>query len=193
MDQTPAPTILIVEDDMLFQSIYKTRLQEAGYVVKAVSDGRQALVEIETSPPDLVLLDLVLPLVNGYEVLAHARANPQSADLPIIILSNKGEPGDIERAMAAGATDYLVKTVAHPKEVVWKISQAVALRTGASMAVRIAIREKELDAQVLAKLSGQRPDLRCDKCSEILVLELSPLPGRPGWFESRLVCARCAG
>ncbi|NIM04753.1 MAG: response regulator, partial [Armatimonadetes bacterium] len=154
MGRADSPTILIVEDDMLFQSIYRARLTQEGYSVKVASDGEDALREMETSPPDIVLLDLVLPRLSGYEVLTRMRANPTLADVPVIVLTNKGEPEDVQRGMEKGATDYLIKTVAHPKEVVWKIRQAISEKAGEPVHLRVAVKERELDAPRLAEISG---------------------------------------
>jgi len=184
-------TILIVEDDMLFQTIYRSRLGQEGYQVKVASDGEEALHEIEASPPDLLLLDLVLPRLSGYEVLTRLRANPRFVNLPVIVLTNKGEPEDIKRGMEMGADDYLIKTVAHPKEVVWKIRQALAEKAGEPIRLRVAPREIQLDAPRLAELAGKPADLRCPKCGSELLMELFPRSDRPGWFEGRLICPDC--
>lgn len=184
-------TVLIVEDDMLFQSAYLAHLREHGYQVRLASDGEEALREIESSPPDLVLLDLVLPRLSGYEVLSRVRANPALAKVPVIVLTNKGEPEDIKRGMELGADDYLIKIVAHPREVLWKIRQALAERAGEPTPMRVAIRERELDAAKLAEAAGRPPDLRCAKCGGRLLLELLPRSDRPEWFEARLTCPRC--
>jgi len=191
MGQSRPPNILIVEDDMLFQSIYQTRLTQEGYRVRVVTDGEGALREMGISPPDLVLLDLVLPRLNGFEVLARMRANPRLAQLPVIVLSNKGEPADVKRGMEAGANDYLIKTVAHPKEVLWKIRQTLSEKAGEPVHLRVAVRERELDAPKLAELSGAPANLHCPKCNTGLILELQPRSERPGWFEGRLICPKC--
>ncbi len=191
MGRADSPTILIVEDDMLFQSIYRARLTQEGYSVKVASDGEDALREMETSPPDIVLLDLVLPRLSGYEVLTRMRANPTLADVPVIVLTNKGEPEDVQRGMEKGATDYLIKTVAHPKEVVWKIRQAISEKAGEPVHLRVAVKERELDAPRLAEISGKPSNLHCSKCGSPLVLDLQPRSDRPGWLEGRLICPQC--
>jgi DNA-binding response OmpR family regulator len=191
MDKTRPTTILIVEDDMLFQSIYRTRLTQEGYRVKTTADGEDALQEMEISPPDLVLLDLVLPRLSGYEVLSRIRSNPSLAGIPVIVLSNKGEPEDVRRGMERGANDYLIKTVAHPKEVIWKIRQALSEKAGEPVHLRIAIKERELDAPRLAAISGKPENLNCKKCASGLVLDLQPRTDRPGWFEGRVICPKC--
>ncbi len=191
MAQTQPPAILIVEDDMLFQGIYRARLAEEGYQVTTASDGEEALREMEAALPALVLLDLVLPRRNGYEVLETMQADPRLARVPVIVLSNKGEPADIKRGLELGAHDYLVKTIARPKEVLWKIRQALAEKSGQPMWLRVSLREHELDAAQLAEIAGKPGDLHCPKCGAGLVLELTPRLDRPGWFEARLDCPKC--
>ena len=191
MAEAKAPTILLVEDDPLFQRTYNAHLLEEGYVVRLASDGEQALQEIEASPPDLVLLDLLLPRLSGYDVLARIRADPRLAELPVIVLTNKGEREDIARAMKLGATDYFIKFTARPREVLWKLRQVIAKKAGQPAPMRVALREKELDAEVLAEAAGKPHDLHCAECGGRLVLELLPRSEVPGTFEARLVCPKC--
>lgn len=105
------PYILIVEDDAFLVHAYEVMLSTQGFVVRIAPDGEQALAAINsTRPPALVLLDLMLPRVSGFEVLEAVRKDPHVSDIPIIVLSNLGQPADIERAKALGARDYFVKS-----------------------------------------------------------------------------------
>lgn len=191
MEEAKVPTILIVEDDVLFLTTYQTHLHEEGYEVRSASSGQQALEEMEASPPDLVLLDLILPGLSGYEVLARMRANPKLAKVPVIVLTNKGEREDMKRAWEAGADGYLVKIVSPPGEVLWTIRKALSERAGQPTAMRVALREGELDAAALAAAAGKPADLHCVKCGRRLVLELLPSPDQPRSFRARLVCPKC--
>jgi len=191
MASQSAATILLVEDDMLFQSVYEAHLHDEGYQVKLATDGERALREMQTSPPDLVLLDLMLPRLSGYDVLERMRADPALAKIPVIVLTNKGEPEDIKRGIEMGATDYLIKIVARPKEVLWKIRQALSEKAGKPTPLRVLINEKELDAARLAEAAVKPADFHCAKCDNRLVLELLPSADRPGLFEAELVCPRC--
>lgn len=191
MAEAQAPAILFVEDDLLFQRTYRTHLEEAGYEVRLASDGENALRQIDASPPALVLLDLMLPRLSGYDVLARIRANPRSAQLPVIVLTNKGERDDIRRAMESGATDYFIKFAARPAEVLWKVRQVLAAAAGKPAAMRVAIREKELDAETFAEAAGKPRDLHCSECGSRLALELTPKADAGGVFDARLVCPKC--
>jgi DNA-binding response OmpR family regulator len=185
------PYLLIVEDDPLFQEVYRTRLEQQGFQVKVAGDGEAAWQEIEAAPPDLILLDLVLPRLSGHDVLARLKANPQLAELPVIVLTSRGEPADIERGKQEGAEDYLIKGATNPKEVIWKIKRALAKKSGRPFTLRIALQEKMLDAPILADMAKKSEALQCGQCARQLLLELTPQADRPGWFDAHLVCPDC--
>ncbi|HEU5479561.1 MAG TPA: response regulator, partial [Candidatus Tumulicola sp.] len=103
--------VLVVDDNPNLQKIISTNLELAGYEVATVSDGREALATIEHDVPDLLLLDLMMPNMDGYEVARRVRshANPSVANVPIIMLTAKGETEDKLRGFEAGADDYITK------------------------------------------------------------------------------------
>lgn len=103
--------VLLADDNLNLQKIISTNLELAGYEVATVSDGREALIEIEHDVPDLLLLDLMMPHMDGYEVARRVRshANPTIANVPIIILTAKGETEDKLRGFEAGVDDYITK------------------------------------------------------------------------------------
>ena len=103
--------VLVADDNPSLQKIISTNLELAGYEVGTVSDGREALVAIERNVPDLLLLDLMMPHMDGYEVARRVRshANPSIANVPIIILTAKAETEDKLRGFEAGADDYITK------------------------------------------------------------------------------------
>lgn len=192
MNDIPKPyTVLIVEDDMLFQSVYSARLSEKGYTVHTAGDGQDALNQMTAAPPDVVLLDLVLPRMNGHDVLKQMRATPALAEIPVIVLTSRGEPEDIKRGMDEGATDYLVKSVTQPKEVLWKIREAIAQKEGEVIPLQVALKENLLDAPRAALLVGKSANLQCQKCRKQLVLELFPRADLPGWFNAHFICPDC--
>lgn len=116
-------TILLVEDDPFLIDIYSTKMKEAGFVVEVAQDGEEAFRKIKELTPDLVLLDIVLPTVNGWEILRNVKKDDSLKDLKIIILSNLGEKDEVEKGMKAGATRYLVKAHYTPSEVVKEIKK----------------------------------------------------------------------
>ena len=113
--------ILIVEDDIMLNKIYQTKLTLLGYQVFAAYDGEEGLAMMSAHPPHLVLLDLMLPKKNGFEVLEAAKQDMKISRIPVIILSNLGQEGEIHRGMELGAVDFLVKSNVKLETVVDKI------------------------------------------------------------------------
>lgn len=104
--------ILIVDDKATSRELLRTVLEKQGYAIIEASNGEEALETTRSQAPDLILLDLQMPVRNGYEVLAELRKDPAYAKLPIIALTASAMQGDRERALAAGFTSYLTKPVA---------------------------------------------------------------------------------
>lgn len=117
-------TILIVEDDPALLGALKTKLEKEGYVVKTAQDGEEALRLIREKP-DAVLLDLLLPKKTGMEILEDLQKYKDLLSIPIIVISNSGQPVEIERAKALGVKDFLVKTDFTPQDVLEKLSRFV--------------------------------------------------------------------
>ncbi|MEQ8602807.1 MAG: phosphate regulon transcriptional regulator PhoB [Marivibrio sp.] len=103
------PRILIVEDETAVVTLLRYNLEHEGFEVDAVSDGEEALVAVEENPPDLVLLDWMLPQLSGIEVCRQLRRRPGTKQLPIIMLTARGEEADTVRGLDAGADDYVPK------------------------------------------------------------------------------------
>lgn len=101
--------ILVVDDEPHIRRLLATRLEAEGYDVSEADDGVLGLAALEADPPDLVLLDVMMPGPSGFEVLATIRAHPEHSALPVIILTAKGQDDDRELAMAGGATDFITK------------------------------------------------------------------------------------
>jgi len=144
--------VLVVDDDRNLRKIISTNLELAGFAVEVAADGPEALSLIENVQPDIVLLDLMMPHMDGYEVAQRIRnhQNPTIANVPIIILTAKGETEDKLRGFEAGADDYITKPFG-PQELLAR--------------VRAKIRRVEVDSSLspLTRLPGKRaiaPDLR---------------------------------
>ena len=101
--------LLVVDDAPDLVLLCRINLERAGYEVLSAGDGREALTAIRAKHPDLVLLDLMMPEVDGWEVLAVLRADPLTKDLPVVLLTAKAHDSDQLAAWQAGATDYIVK------------------------------------------------------------------------------------
>ncbi len=113
--------VLIVEDDQLIFSILSRELSDAGFEVSNAFDGEQAIAVTREKHPDLVLLDILLPRMNGFEVLAALKADTELSPIPVVILSNLGQPEDIQKGRELGAIDYMVKVEFEPKQIVTKV------------------------------------------------------------------------
>lgn len=115
--------VLLVEDDAFLREICSKKLTKEGYTVYEAVDGQQALDGVVDLKPDIVLLDIILPAVDGFQILSQIRANSDEkiSKVPIIMLSNLGQEDDIAKAMENGANDYLVKAHFTTEEIVGKI------------------------------------------------------------------------
>jgi two-component system phosphate regulon response regulator PhoB len=128
MPSKSAPKILVVEDETFLVKIYAVKLKKEGYDVSIANDGEQAVKLAEELKPELILLDLILPKMNGFEALERMRANPVNKETPLIVLSNLGQEEDIKRAEALGADDYLVKANFSIQDIVAKIRETLDKR-----------------------------------------------------------------
>ena len=118
--------VLMADDDKMLIDMYKERLELAGYVVTLSRNGEEALGKIREEKPDIVLLDIMMPKVNGYEALASIKSDPATKDIPVIMLSALMRDFNREKAVEAGADDYLIKSEAMPADVITKIEQVLA-------------------------------------------------------------------
>jgi DNA-binding response OmpR family regulator len=118
-----AKNILIVEDDRFLRELISQKLAQEDFNVSEAIDGEEGIKKIKEEKPDLVLLDLILPGIDGFEVLSRAKQEPDEKinKIPIIILSNLGQKEDIEKGSKLGATDYLVKAHFTPGEIIEKV------------------------------------------------------------------------
>ncbi|MEX0594596.1 MAG: response regulator [Patescibacteria group bacterium] len=113
--------ILLVEDEPLLIGLYKEAFSEEPYSMSVAESGTDALVQVNNNKPDLILLDILLPGMNGFEVLRKIKASSKSRDIPVIVLTNLGsEETDKDRqlALSLGAIDYLVKSYHTPEEMI---------------------------------------------------------------------------
>jgi len=117
-------TILLVEDDPDIRHVVSYKLTRGGFRVVEATDGLAALREAQDSHPDLVILDVRMPLMSGLEVCRELRARPWTATVPIIMLTGRAQQEDIDQAYAAGATDYVVKPFS-PRELQHRVESAL--------------------------------------------------------------------
>ncbi|MDQ3076889.1 MAG: response regulator [bacterium] len=113
--------ILIVEDDTFLMSLLARKLSSKGYKLSIAKDGLQALEVTKNEKPDTILLDILLPHMNGFEVLEKLKASDDTKNIQVIMLSNLGQQTDIDKALKLGASQFLVKANTTPDEIVTKI------------------------------------------------------------------------
>lgn len=115
--------IFVVEDDSFVMDIYRTKLIQEGFEVDTAENGMEALKKLEEIKPDLILLDIIMPYVDGLEVLKKVREKEKTKDVPVILLTNLSQKEEINQGLALGANDYLIKSHFTPSEVLEKINK----------------------------------------------------------------------
>ena len=120
--------ILLVEDDVFVSDVYQTKLKQEGFEVISAENGSEAMKKLETVVPDIILLDIIMPYMDGKEVLARLKESEKWKNIPVIILTNLSQRDDVEEILQKGADDYLIKSHFTPSEVVEKI-KAVLIKT----------------------------------------------------------------
>lgn len=117
--------ILLIEDDSLIVKIYTTRLKADGYEIVSAEDGEKGLEVAQQEKPDLILLDVMMPKVDGFTVIQTLRADEQFKNTPIIMYSNLAQEAESKRAIEVGATEFITKANISPTELVNKIKSYV--------------------------------------------------------------------
>ena len=118
-------SILLVEDDEFLAELYATKLNLEGFNVSLAVDGEKGLKSAKENKPDLILLDIILPKMDGFEVLKEIKKDPALKNVPVILLTNLSQKDEVKRGLDLGANDYLIKAHFMPSEVVKKIKQTI--------------------------------------------------------------------
>ena len=126
--------ILFVDDDAFLRKVYKSELSEHGYDVILAIDGEEGLEKARISDPDLIILDMIMPRKNGFEVLTELQHHQSTKNIPVIILSNLGQDDDIKKGLDLGAVDYLVKDNITLTIIIEKISHYLNSKTKSKQA-----------------------------------------------------------
>ena len=119
--------VLLVEDDTFLANIYKTKFEMEKFKVSVATDGESGLEATKKKHPDIVLLDILLPKMDGFAVLEGLKKDPQVKDIPVILLTNLGQKDDVEKGLEMGAVDYLIKAHFKPSETVDKVKKVLKL------------------------------------------------------------------
>lgn len=113
--------VLIIEDDPVLGSVITEKLNTSGYDASLVTDGAVGIETVRKTHPDIILLDILLPTKNGYEIMEEISRDESIRNIPVVIISNSGQPVEIERMIKLGAKDYLIKAQFTPEEVLEKV------------------------------------------------------------------------
>ena len=117
--------ILLVEDDSFLTDIYTTKFKEAGFSVESAADGAEAIGKIKEKQPDLVVLDIVLPHADGWEVIETIKKEKKLKNTKVIILSNLGQRSEVEKGLKLGAVKYLIKAHYTPTQVLEEVKKVL--------------------------------------------------------------------
>ena len=118
--------VLIIEDDLFLVRLYQLEFEKKGIKSIVASDGQSALEFLKQNPPHVIVLDIMLPGMSGFDVLAAMKQNPSWKDVPILIVSNLGQEQDIERAKSLGVSEYTVKANMKLVDVIAKVAGYLA-------------------------------------------------------------------
>ena len=123
MTEQKSNYILVVEDDYFLRNLLLHKIEQEKLPFDTAVNGSEALEKIKAKIPAVIILDLVLPDTDGFEVLEKIKKQPYTKDIPVIVVSNLGQKDEIERCLKLGANDYLIKANFTPKEIVEKIRE----------------------------------------------------------------------
>jgi two-component system, OmpR family, alkaline phosphatase synthesis response regulator PhoP len=124
--------IFVAEDDKYLASAYRLKLGKAGFEVQVAGDGQELLNLLQTATPDIIILDLIMPVKDGFSTLQELRANPAWEKIPVIVASNLGQKEDLDKARSLGANDFIVKSDLSLEGVIQKINSLLNTTQSAS-------------------------------------------------------------
>jgi DNA-binding response OmpR family regulator len=190
-------TVLMIEDDSSFRQIYLDMFKSEGYKVLVAENGEIGLDLAKANKPDLIILDLVLPGLQGFDVLKRIRSDAETKDILVLVTTVLGAYTDVKKGLELGATDYMVKGFFGPREILVKIhsilTQANVRKGGKVKSYKVSIMRGEADAAELELYLGRRKSLTCPWCNEPLLLDMIPdyLRTDTHWFQAHFMCPKC--
>jgi len=120
-----AKKILIIEDEEIMVDLLQRKLTVAGYEISVAKNGEEGLEKMKEVKPDLILLDIIMPKMGGFEVMEEMQKDKELKKFPVIVISNSGQPVEIDKAQELGAKDWLIKTEFDPQEVINKVKKQI--------------------------------------------------------------------
>ena len=116
-----AAKILIIEDDYFIRELYERQLKKRGYEVETAGDGAEGLVKASDTNPSLILLDIMLPKLNGLDLLGTLKSKPETKEIPVVLLTNLGQESVIKEGFKLGAKGYLIKSAYTPEQIMTEV------------------------------------------------------------------------
>lgn len=113
--------ILVIEDDKFLRDLMELKLKQEEYQVFTAVDGEDGVKTAKAEKPELILLDIILPNMSGWDVLKALKADPNLSNVPVVLLTNLGEEADVQKGIELGAVDYMVKAHFTPEEIITKV------------------------------------------------------------------------
>ena len=117
--------VLIIEDEEILRDLVKKKLDRKGYEVEVAEDGEVGMKKMRKFEPNLILLDIIMPNMGGFDVLKEMNKDDALSGIPVVIVSNSGQPVEIDKAKDMGVEDWIVKTEFDPKEVLGKVVEQI--------------------------------------------------------------------
>ncbi len=121
------PSVALIEDDPLIAEMYTTKFTKEGYELHHAPDGFAGLEMVKKEKPDIILLDIIMPKMDGFQVLQELRKTSEFKDTPVVMLTNLGQEEDVQKGRQLGATDYFIKTNFTPAAIVEKVKELLKL------------------------------------------------------------------
>lgn len=195
MNKIDSGKILIIEDDVSFRRLYRDMLSAVGYYVSVADDGEMGWQMVHSVKPDLILLDLVLPKMHGFEVLKNVRGDSETRDIPVLIMTALGEQEDIHKGLELGANDYMVKGSFSSREILAKIRAVLSSAKDKEnvKTYKLFMKDARGDATFLQVDLGVTKMFTCPQCQEEIVLNLTTDYTKTDshWFSAHFVCPKC--
>jgi len=115
--------ILIIEDDPFLSEVYAAKFSQSGFQTEVALDGKKGMERIKADKPDLIILDIVLPKMDGFELLKKIKEDPELKEIPVVLLTNLGQKNEVEKGLSLGADEYIIKAHFTPTAIVAKVKE----------------------------------------------------------------------
>lgn len=194
------PRMLVIEDNLDTRNIYKDVFEQDGFSVLLAEDGEKGLSYAQSTLPDVILLDLMLPKISGFDLLARLRAKEETRRIPVMIFSARDATADLKQAGDPSITDFSAKALNSPKQMVGRVRALMARAVKqpeppktASGVPEVFLKESMGDAPRLAAALGLADGFRCPECRGDVALQMRPDPTRDKghWYAAHFVCSLC--